>query len=294
MLLTALPLRAAIELPQADRSVLRLEQPARRLITLSPHLAELVFAAGLGDHLLATVEFSDYPEQAAQLPRIGDAFRLDIEQIIALQPDLVVTWHSGNPQQAVRRLQALGIVTWSIEIEQPAGIADVLEWLGRASGQVGPADAAAAQVRARLNALSRRYDQTEPVSYFYQVAGKPLFTINGRHLIAQGLALCGGRNVFAAQGVVAPQVSHEAVIAANPQALLAPVSSAEPDPLALWREWPSLQAIASGSLYLLPADEISRATPRFIHALEQACQQLQATRAWQRASSPPDLTGPGG
>ncbi len=269
---------AAVELPQADGSTLLLEQPATTLISLSPHLAELVYAAGLGERLLATVEYSEYPEAARSLPRIGDAFRLDLERIITLAPDLVVAWHSGNPAAGIERLRSLGLKVWSLEITRPQQIADTLMQLGQAAGQAESAASAARQVEQQIEALRQRYAGLEPVSYFYQVAGKPLFTINGQHLISTGFELCGGVNVFADQPALAPQISRESVIVANPQAMLAPVLPGQEDPLTHWLQWHDLQAVQNDALFLLDADKISRATPRILEALQTGCKLLDGIR----------------
>jgi iron complex transport system substrate-binding protein len=272
---------ADILLTQADGSPLRLAAPAQRIITLSPHLAEGLYAAGAGERLIATVEYSEFPPAAAGVPRIGDAFRLDVERIVALRPDLVIAWDSGNPRPAVAQLRTLGLAVWSVEIRAPEEIAGFIEAAGRASGLEQQAAAVSRRLRARLEGLSVRYANVRPLDYFYQVAVQPLFTINGQHLISRGLALCGGVNIFADQPGLAFQASRESVIVANPAAILAPLPSGPAgtvDPLAAWRDWPGLAAVQSDALFLLPADEISRATPRFLDALEAACERLDHVR----------------
>lgn len=273
-----LSLTAQVSLPQADGSELELTAPARKLITLSPHLAELVFAAGAGRHLVATVEYSEYPPSAADIPRIGDAFRIDVERIVSLNPDLVIAWDSGNPRQAISQLGLFGIPVWTVEIRQPDEIASVIENIGAASGELTSASAAASDFRRRLYALSQKYESRPLLDIFYQVDVKPLFTISGEHLISKGLSLCGGRNVFHDQQGLAFHVTHESVIVANPDALFAPALDNEPDPLAGWREWPGLKAVQQDALFLLPADNISRATPRLLEALELACTFLDGLR----------------
>lgn len=286
-----LSLWAAVELPQADGSTLILPRPATTLITLAPHLTELVFAAGAGGQVIATVEYSEYPAAAASIPRIGDAFRLDLERILTLKPDLVIAWQSGNPQPAIARLRALGMPVWTIEIRRPEQIAATLEWLGQATGKVESAQLAARQTRRKLEALSSQYAGLAPVSYFYQVAANPLYTINGEHLISGGLELCGGVNIFQHESGLAPQVSYEAVIAADPQVVLAPATPTQDDPLAYWRDWPRMRAVAMGALFVLPADEISRATPRMLDAVATACGLLNRIRMIGGQSSSSDPTG---
>ena len=267
-----------ILLSQVDGSELRLDEPARRLVTLSPNLAELVFAAGAGDALLATVEYSEYPEEAAQLPRVGDAFRLDIEGIVAQRPDLVLAWDSGTPRGAVDQLRSLGIAVWSIEIREPRQIAAVLTDIGRATASSDTADRRAGQFLERLEALAARYAGVQALDYFYQVDARPLFTINGEHLISQGLALCGGRNIFDDEPALAFQVAHESVIVADPDALLAPSLADGADPLSAWREWPGMRAVENRAMFTLDADRISRATPRWLESIESACTLLHGLR----------------
>ena len=271
-LLACLPAAAAAatKLTNADGSTLELKRPAHSLVTLSPHLAELVFAAGAGNRLAATVEFSEYPAEATRIPRIGDAFRLDIEAILAYRPDLVIAWDSGTPRAAVTQLRRLGLSVWSVEIREPAEIAGTLLALGEATGSTETAGAVAASLDRRLERLALEYNGTEPVRYFYQVDKRPLFTINGEHLISKGLELCGGSNIFHGQPGLAFQVAREAVVTANPDVMFAPALNDAPDPLQAWRSWPSIGAVSTDSLFLHPADKISRATPRWLDSLELA------------------------
>jgi iron complex transport system substrate-binding protein len=271
-------LHGDILLSQPDGAELRLEEPAQRLVTLSPNLAELVYAAGAGDALLATVEYSEYPEAAARLPRVGDAFRLDIEGIVAQRPDLVLAWDSGTPRGAVEQLLSLGIAVWSIEIREPRQIAAVLTDIGRATASSGTADRLAGQFLQRLEALAARYAGVPTLDYFYQVDARPLFTINGEHLISQGLALCGGRNIFDDEPALAFQVAHESVIVADPDALLAPSLADGADPLSAWREWPGMRAVENSAMFTLDADRISQATPRWLESIESACTLLHGLR----------------
>jgi iron complex transport system substrate-binding protein len=272
------PAADEIVLQQADGGELALEQPAKRLVTLSPHLAELVFAAGAGDTLLATVEYSNYPEAAAALPRVGDAFRLDLETIVALKPDLVIAWESGNPEAAVTQMRSLGLNVWAVEIRGPRQIGAALSAVGLATGREARANEVSAMLETRLGRLASRFNGAEPVRYFYQVDPRPLFTINGEHLISQGLSLCGGENIYADEPALAFQVAHESVIVENPDALIAPALPGAPNPLERWTEWPGMQAVQNGAMIMLHADKISRATPRWLDAVETACERLDRYR----------------
>lgn len=268
-----------ITLTHSDGSQLNLQQPARRIITLAPNLAEMVYAAGAGDQMIATVAFSDFPEAVGQLPQVGDAFRFDLEQILSLKPDLIIAWSSGNPAQALARLEELGLTVWRTEMQQPQDIATLLEQVGLATGH--DSSAAANQIRHRLGALKDKFQGLSTVRYFYQVAPRPLFTLNGTHIVSRGLEMCGGNNVFADQSVLAPQITRESVLAADPDVLIAPQIDPDQDPLAQWREWPRMLAVQNQAFIYLSANRISRATPRMLDSLEIACNLLHDFRQSQ-------------
>lgn len=269
---------ADIALPQANGETLILQVPAERIITLAPNLAELVFAAGAGDRLKAVVEYSNFPVQVTHIPRIGDAFRIDLESIIELEPDLVIAWKSGNPQTALQKLAQLGITVWQIEITRPEEIADAVENISRAAGTEAIGQDVAGRLRDKLALVQQQNANKAPVNYFYQIAPRPLYTINGQHIISRGLEVCGGINVFSELPTLAPQISRESVILANPQAMIAPEVSGDPPALGAWQDWPHLQAVQNKTMLYLPADEISQATPRLLDSIELACKLLDQVR----------------
>jgi iron complex transport system substrate-binding protein len=137
----------------------------------------------------------------------------------------------------------------------------------------------AADVETRWQELQARYADRAAVSYFYQVAERPLYTINGAHLISQGLGACGARNVFEDLPTLAPQINPEAVLQANPKVLFAGRIDAGATSLNHWRSWPRLHAVRDEALFYLPADLINRATPRLLDAVEIACRLLEDYRS---------------
>lgn len=270
---------ATIALPGPDGTTIELDRPASRLITLAPHLAELTYAAGAGDLLLATVAYSDFPAAAEALPRIGDAFRFDLERIVSMKPDLVLAWDSGNPEPALNALEGLGVRVWRTAVDGPDAIATLLDQIGRATGRESIAAARSAPLRERIEGLRAAHRERAPVRYFYQVAERPLYTINGTHPISRGLAICGGENVFGALGTLAPQISAEAVLREDPQVMVAGRLPGGAESLAHWRAWPRLRAVRDEALFYLHADRINRATPRMLDALEEACRLFDDYRA---------------
>jgi iron complex transport system substrate-binding protein len=250
--------------------------PAERIVTLAPHLAELVYAAGAGERLVASVEWTNYPAEAAALPRIGDAFRVDLEALAALAPDLVLAWQGGNPDHMLEQLVQRGYRVVAFAPERLEDIGAHLLEIGRLAGSPGPAAEAAARYRAGLESLRRAQAGKRELKVFYQVSWRPLYTVGGRQLISEVIALCGGRNIFQDLGELAPAVGMEAVIARDPEVILtADVQRAE---LAEWRRWPSITAVARGHLYAVDGDLVVRATPRILEGSRQVCEALDRAR----------------
>lgn len=272
--------RAELVVTDANGASVRLAAPAQRIVSLAPHITELLYAAGAGGHLVGVVEYSDYPAQAKKLPRVGSYTRPDLEAILSLKPDLVLAWHSGNPPAALEKLKALGIAVYVSQPDQMADVVVELERYGVLAGTEPAAHAAAAAFRARYESLKLRYSQRPPVAVFYQIWKQPLMTVNDKQIISDAIRLCGGRNVFGSLPVLAPTVTVEAVLAANPEAIIASgMGDERPEWLDDWRRWTALTAVKQDNLYFIPPQEIQRHTPRLLDGAEKLCRALEATRA---------------
>jgi len=248
-----------------------------RIVTLAPHLAELVFAVGGGERLVGVSAYTDYPEAAAALPVIGDAFMLDLERLSLLQPDLLLAWQSGTPAHVIDELKARG---FRVEVVRTQHLEDISRALLRIGDLVGRPQAAADRAREFEDGLERLRDQATgaaAISVFYQVAERPLYTVNGDHYVSELIELCGGRNVFDDLGSLAPLIGVEAVLARDPEVLMAS-SDAGPDAFAAWDRWPEMAANRYGNRFRMPAAEIGRATPRLVAAGEAMCAALETGR----------------
>jgi iron complex transport system substrate-binding protein len=268
----------------------RLAQPARRIVSLAPHITELLFAVGAGGRVVGVDAWSDYPAPARALARVGDLYALDLERIVALKPDLVVVWRNGNSQRQLDVLRALGLPIYYDEPRRLADIPRSLERLGRLAGQADGGQAAASALKVGLDHLRAHHAGSAPVSVFYQVWSEPLLTVNNNTLIGDVINLCGGRNIFGQLPMQAPRVGVEAVIEADPQVILAAAlgptaeegsgAGGASDPaFAPWRRWPRLRAVRGGHLVALPDDLISRHSPRVLQGAERLCAALQAARS---------------
>ncbi len=253
--------------------------PAQRIVSLSPHLTENLFAIGAGDRVVGTVEFSNYPEAAKRIPRIGRFDEVDLEAVAALRPDLVLAWESGNIASHVERLKAIGLRVAVSEARRIEDVPGELERLGELTGRGAEARAVAARFRQRLAALRARHAGRPVVGVFYQVWDRPLMTVGGGQIISDAIRLCGGENVFGALRQMAAAVTLEAVLAADPEVIVASGRGATPPPwLDEWRRWPALTAVRRGNLFFVPPDHLQRHTPRILDGVEELCGHLEIAR----------------
>jgi len=281
-LLLALCVGARAELVVRDDAGndVRLNAPARRIVTLAPHSAESLYAAGAGAYLVGTVDYSDYPPAAKKVPRVGGYSRLDLEAIVALKPDLVIAWQSGNAAVQVDKLRALGLTVF---ITQPNLIADVavqLEQLGKLAGTQAVADAAAATFRQRLEKLRAANAGKPKVRVFYQIWKNPLVTVGGPQIITDAIHLCAGDNIFGHLTRMAPTVSVEAVLEADPEVIVATgMGDARPEWLHDWDKWTRMTAVKRGNLFHINPDIMQRHTPRILDGVEKLCGHLDVARS---------------
>lgn len=278
-LLGSLGTLASVEVRDDLGQPVSLPRPASRIISLSPHLTEHLFALGAGDRIVGTVSYSDYPPAARDIPLIGSNDAFDLERIRALHPDLIVAWPSGNPVRALEQLRTLGIPMFQDNVQQLAQVPEVMERLGVLTGQAGMAGQRAQDFRARMSTLRQQHAGQRPVRVFYQVWDKPLMTLNGRHILSDVLQLCGAVNVFAALPALVPTVDEEAVLAANPDLIVASGKASTQAAWARrWQRWPHLKAVAAGQVVMLPPDLLSRMGPRLIEGAEALCRAVAQAR----------------
>jgi iron complex transport system substrate-binding protein len=276
--LVCLPAHAEIVVTDASGASIKLAAPARRIVSLAPNITELLFAAGAGDRVVGNVDFGNYPPAAKALPKVG-GYSLDLEAIVALKPDLVMGWESGNAPASISRLRAMGLTVHLSESKRIEDIAGELEQIGKLAGTEATAKAAANAFRERYAALATRFSQRPPVTVFYQIWKQPLMTVNGKQIISDVIRLCGGRNVFANLPALTPNVSVEAVITANPEVIVASgMDDSRPEWLDDWRRWTTLAAVRRDNLYFVPPDVVQRHTPRILDGAEILCAHLETAR----------------
>ena len=278
-LLTGSALADLVVRDDSGRDV-HLKGPARRIVTLAPHSAESLYAAGAGAYLVGTVDYSDYPPEAKKVPRIGAYSRVDLEAIAALKPDLVIAWQSGNASAQVDKLEKLGLTVFITQPNRMEDIATHLEQLGKLAATDATAHAAAERFRERLAELRKANAGKPTVRVFYQIWKAPLMTVGGQQIITDAIRLCGGENVFGQLSQMAPTVSVEAVLEANPEAIVATgMGDARPEWLHDWDKWTRMTAVNRGNLFHINPDIMQRHTPRILDGTEKLCRLLDTARS---------------
>ena len=255
-----------------------LARPARRVISTAPHITELLFAAGGGERVVGVMSYSDYPEAAKRIPVIGSDAQIDMERLLALRPDLLVVWQTGNTERQLAQLKSLGIPIFYSEPKKLEQVATSLTRLGQLLGTDATAQAAARDYRQKVARLTSTYAQRPPVKVFYQIWEKPLFTLNGEHIVSDVLRVCGGRNVFAGLKVTATSVSTEAVLQENPEAVIGGERHDGQAGINIWKQYQGLLAVQRNNLFMLDSELLVRAAPRIADGAAVLCEKLETAR----------------
>ena len=280
--LVSLSCHADIVVTDDTGQELRLEQPAQRIVSTAPHITEMLFAIGAGDLIVGAAEFSNYPEAAKSIPRIGSHSKLNLEKIIELQPDLIIAWETGNPKRDISKLMELRFPIFISEPQELDDIESNLQRFGLLTDFTALADISANKFVTQAQEIIEANKNKSVVRVFYQVWEQPLMTLNGVHLVSKVIQHCGGENIFASLDLIAPQISIEAVLQENPDVIIAgDIPSAEDEWKKYWQRWQQLHAVAKDQLYSIPADLIVQHTPRLVEGMEKMCAILDKARIAQ-------------
>jgi iron complex transport system substrate-binding protein len=272
--------QAAVSVVDDSGKQVVLARPAQRVISMAPHVTELLFAAGGGARIVGAMSYSDYPLEARRIPLIGSDSQIDLERVIALKPDLLIVWQSGNTARQIAQLAGLGIPVFYSEPRSFETVESSLLRFGRLLGTEQDAAAAAARFRTRVDGLRTRYASRPQVSVFYQAWDNPLFTLNGEQIASDAIRVCGGRNIFAGLKTIAPQVSLEAVVQADPEAIVGGKRYTPQDRgLSIWQPYRGMTAVRRNNLFTLDEEMITRPGPRVVDGAASLCARLEQARS---------------
>lgn len=261
-----------------DRGVtVSLARPAQRVVTLAPHLAEVAFAAGAGASLVGVSSFSRHPAEAGRLPVVANAGRVDIERVIALRPDLVLAWQSGNSPLQIARLERIGIPVFVTEVRALSDVPRIIRSIGALTGSAEIANARSRDFETEIGRLRERNAGKRRVSVFVEIWHRPLLTVSGAHLISDALGVCGGRNVFAGAGALTPLVSREQILDARPEAIVTSGFGSEAP--SAWKGLEPVPAVREHRIYAIDPDSLHAQGPHVIDGVRALCQRLDRARS---------------
>jgi len=254
-------------------------KPAQRIIALSPHSVELLYAIGAGDKIVATLEYSDYPKAAKAIPRIGSFAGVQIEKLVEFQPDLVVGWKSGNKTSDLDKIKSLG---FNLVYTQPSninGIFSDLEKLGELTGRQKSAKSVIDNMKHRYQLIQQKYEKAQTINVFYQLWHDPLQSVGGDSWIESLIKDCGATNIFRDSHSPYPMISMESVIVKNPDVIIIPNhSGSSGEELGFWSKWTEIAAVKSNNIFTIDSDLLHRFSPRALDGLQILCEKIDKAR----------------
>ena len=270
---------AEIKVQDDEGNLIVLQKPVNRIISLTPHITEILFSAGAGSKIIATVAYSDHPQAAKKIPRISGYPSMDIERIVSLKPDLVIVWASGNNREQIRKMSEMGLTVFISEPRKIIDIYKTIKRFGKLAGTNKIAAESAENFIKHYESLKEKYSNRKKVKVFYQFWNKPLMTINGQHIISNIINLCGGNNVFSKLNSLTPIISIEAVIASRTDVIVVGSNDERKSKwISEWKPWLNLAAVKNNHLYFIDPDLLNRMGPRILQGADRLCKLLDNAR----------------
>jgi iron complex transport system substrate-binding protein len=255
---------------QVGRNVTVPDDP-RKIIALAPSITEIIYDLGEERRLQGVTQYSDYPTQARDLPRVGSYVRLDLEKIIALQPDLCLAIKDGNPKQIIDKIVALGIPVYVIE---PRSLEHTMDTIARIGTLLNAEQAAAKVVADMQGRITRVQTAVKKTGYrprvFFQIDAEPLVSAGNHTFIHELIELAGGINTAAGEDPY-PRYSWEDILVLQPDIVLISSMAGGLEPRELvraWQQWKQLKAVINKKIFVVDADLFDRPTPRLVDGLE--------------------------
>jgi iron complex transport system substrate-binding protein len=255
---------------EAGRRVQVPDSP-RRIVSLAPSITECLFALGLNPEVVGVTQYSNYPSEAASKPKVGSYVHINLERVLALQPDLVLAIRDGNPRDQVERLARMVPAVFVMDPRSLEGLFRTLETLGEILQREEGAAAIVRGLKQRMERIQGLLAGRVRPRVFLQVGVNPLVTVGKGTLQDHLLALAGGENVAGSELMPYPILSLERVLEARPEVILVSsmVEKVDADrELQRWGRWKEIPAVAQGRVHVIEGDLIDRPSPRILDGLE--------------------------
>lgn len=261
-----------------DGRTVTLLQPAKRIISTAPHITEFLYEAGGAGRIVGVTSYSDYPHPARSLPLVGNNRQIDIERVLALKPDLLIAWRGGNPVRQIEQLERLGIPVFYSDLKKLDDIPKTLVRFGELTGFPEQGKEKAQVWKKRLSELIKQYENRPALKVFYQISERPLYTLNGKHIVSEGIRICGGQNIFSDLAALAPRISIESVLERNPDVIFISRSGGSANGIHFWRRFSMIEAVRQNNLFEVNSDLMDRPGPRLINGILTLCQKIEEAR----------------
>ena len=258
-------------------SVQAVQTSPQRIITLSPHLAELVFSLGSGGQIIGVIEHSDYPRAVQDIPSIGSASGLDVERILSMKPDLLLAWQGGTRESDIEKLEGLGLKIVSIKSESLEDIPESLKILGEILSQQQRSLKMIEDFNEHLQIISGKYVDQRPHRIFIEISSQPLMGLTNHHPFATGLERCGLNNIFANMNKAAIVTDLESILSRDVELVLLR-HDADSNDFSAREKFYGVSANSAVSFVGFDEDTAFRQTPRLLDAVDEVCSAVYGVK----------------
>lgn len=265
----------------AEKSAITSSTPKtqKTIVALAPHIVEMLYDIGAGEQIIGTVSYADHPKEALKIPRIGGYHGMQVEKLLALQPDIIIAWKTGNKLEDLEKLKRLNLPVFFSEPKDVADVANELRYFGELTGRSEKAEIVAQKFEKRLKAIKETQHNKTRLKTFYQLWSAPMMSINNKTWIHQLLDICRADNVFANSSTSYPQISIENVMLTQPEVIVIPnEKSKKVQPKIDWKKWPEIPAVKKNQLITVNADLLHRYSTRMLDGLEDMCDKIDKFR----------------
>ena len=242
-----------------------------RVIALAPNITEIVFALGQGQRLVGVTQFSDFPPQATNLPKVGSYVHLDLEKIVALRPELCIAIKDGNPKVVIDRLDALGIPVYAVDPRDLDTVMETIQQIGALLGAQERASDLVGDMQRRIKRVEALVAKaTHRPRVFFQIGISPIVSVGTDTFINELIVKAGGQNLAAGRTPY-PRFSREQVLTLAPDIIIITSMArraAFEKVRAEWNQWPDLPAVKQQQIFIEDTNLFDRPTPRLVNGLE--------------------------
>lgn len=242
-----------------------------RAVSLAPSLTENVFAVGAGDRLIGVTTYCDYPTEAQKIAKIGDTLNPNLENIIALEPQVVFVSTASQMQAFTERLEQQNIAVFVTNPQDIDGVYRSLYQIGDVMGETERANAVVDGLKKRVADVEARTANAAKPKVFVQIAREPLFTIGKTSFITDLINRAGGVSVTSDIEEAYPKFSKEKALAFQPDVIILSESDDNQAPNDVFKESPAMK---NGKIFKIKADLLSRPGPRIVDGLEHIAKVL--------------------